>query len=284
MPAGLRQAIADGKNILVLINPPYAEATSGDTSAGTGENKTGVAKTKFAATAMADYGKASNELFMQFVVRVAQEIPTATIAMFSTLKYINAPTLDKFREQWQAKYRAGFVVHSKAFDGISGNFPIGFLIWTTDQKKKIPLTEIVVEVVDKQARAIGEKTFCNVSNEKLLTDWIERPAANKIEVVPLKNAFTPATASKDLRGTKWADGAIAWMNCAGNDLQNAGQTTMLFSSGYGSGRVFLLPQKTFVNLALYFLFATSLNIHGLITTTNFSSRHSLYLMSSKMIV
>ena len=254
VPAGLRQAIADGKKILVLINPPYAEATSGDTSAGIGENKAGVAKTKFATTAMADYGKASNELFMQFVVRIAQEIPTATVAMFSTLKYISAPTLDKFREQWQAKYRAGFVVPSKAFDGISGNFPIGFLIWATDQnaKKKIPLTEIVVEVLNKQVQAIGEKTFYNVSNDKLLTDWIDRPAANKMEIVPLKNAFTPATASKDLRGTKWADGAIAWMNCAGNDLQNAGQKTMVFSSGYGSGRGFFVTAENLWQAAILF--------------------------------
>lgn len=253
VPEGLRRAIAEGKKILVLINPPYAEATSADTASG-GENKTGVAKTKFAANSMAAYGKASNELFTQFVARIAQEIPAATLAMFSTLKYVSAPTLDKFREAWQAKYLAGFVVHSKAFDGLNGNFPIGFLIWETNQnaKKKIPMTEIIVEVLDKQVQAIGEKTFCNVSNEKLLTDWIERPTANKTDAVPLKNAFTPATASKDLRGTKWADGAIAWMNCAGNDLQNAGQKTMIFSSGYGSGRGFFVTNENLSQAAIVF--------------------------------
>ena len=72
VPEGLRKAIAEGKKILVLINPPYAEATSGDTASG-GENKTGVAKTKFAAIAMAAYGKATNELFAQFVARIAKK-------------------------------------------------------------------------------------------------------------------------------------------------------------------------------------------------------------------
>lgn len=67
---------------------------------------------------MNEYGKASNELFTQFIARVAKEIPTATLAMFSTLKYVNAPTLEIFRNVWNAKYLGGFVVHSKAFDGL----------------------------------------------------------------------------------------------------------------------------------------------------------------------
>ena len=237
IPEKLRKAIAEGKKILVLINPPYAEATSGDTASG-GENKAGVARTKFAATAMANYGKASNELFMQFLVRIAQEIPKATVAMFSKLKYITAPTLEDFRTMWQARYLGGFVVHSKSFDGLKGDFPIGFLIWHTDMKakQKSAITEIDAEVLDKNVQPIGEKVFYSVPEHNLLTTWIERPLANNTDVVPLKNAVTPATASKDLRGTKWADDAIAWLNCAGNDLQNAALKTMLFSSGYGSGR------------------------------------------------
>lgn len=128
VPEGLRKAITEGKKILVLINPPYAEATNFENIA-TGleaENKSGVAKTKFSTTAMADYGKASNELFTQFIVRIAQEIPKATISMFSTMKYVNAPNFEKFRQNWQAKYLGGFVVHNKAFDGLTGKFPIGF--------------------------------------------------------------------------------------------------------------------------------------------------------------
>jgi hypothetical protein len=82
---------------------------------------------------MGDYGYASRELFVQFLARIATEMPTATVAMFSTLKYVNAPNFEKFRDSWNAKYLGGFLVHSKAFDGLSGNFPIGFLVWKTDQ-------------------------------------------------------------------------------------------------------------------------------------------------------
>ena len=256
VPPALRQAIAEGKKILVLINPPYAEATNANNaSAGLDtKTKTGVAKTKFAAIAMQDYAKATNELFTQFVARVAQELPTATLAMFSTLKYVAAPTLAEFRQVWNAKYLGGFVVHSRAFDGLTGNFPIGFLVWQTNKNstKHTPITEVLTEVLDKDAQPVGEKTFYNISNVPLLTEWIDRPNVNKVDVVPLKNAIIPATASKDLRGTKWADGAIAWLNSAGNDLQQASQLTMIFSSGFGSGRGLFITTENLWQVAIVF--------------------------------
>jgi hypothetical protein len=254
VPAPLRAAIAAGKKILVLINPPYAAATNrGNTSqVGDAEYKSGVAKNKFAASAMDAYGKASNELFTQFVARIAQEMPTATLAMFSTLKYVNAPTLATFRAAWNAEYMGGFVVHNQAFDGLSGKFPIGFLIWKTNQSVKVPITEIVTEVLDKDAQAIGEKTFFNIPNSQFLSAWIIRPKTNKIDVIPLKNAVTPATATKDLRGTKWADGAIGCMDCAGNDLQHAEQHSVIFSSGYGSAGGFIITDQNLWQASIVF--------------------------------
>jgi hypothetical protein len=38
------------------------------------------------------------------MARIAREIPNATLAMFSTLKYINAPNFEIFRTKWNAKY------------------------------------------------------------------------------------------------------------------------------------------------------------------------------------
>lgn len=241
VPAGLRQAIAEGKKLLVLINPPYAEVASG---AGGGK-KIGVATTKVALLAKQHYGKASNELFMQFVARIAREIPTATLAMFSKLKYVNSQTLAEFRANWRATYLGGFVVHSKAFDGLSGNFPIGFLVWVTDQngKSACSITEISTEALDKNAKAIGEKKFFNIPNEKLLTNWVVRPKTNKTEVIPLKNAVTTATSTKDLRGTKWSDGAIGFLWSKSNDMQQTVQTALL-SSGFGDGHgIFVNPDN-----------------------------------------
>ena len=258
IPQGLRQAIAEGKKILVLINPPYAEATNSANASISGKGnetstKEGIAKTKVGTLAMDGYGKASNELFMQFVARIAKEIPRATLAMFSKLKYITAPTLEEFRTNWNAKYLGGFVVDSKSFDGLKGNFPIGFLIWKTNinAKKISEITEITAEILDKKVQAIGERTFYSAPESQLLTTWIERVKANKTEVIPLKNVITPASTSKDLRGTKWADNAIAWLNCPGNDLQQANLTAIL-SSGFSSGRGLFVTAKNLWQAAIVF--------------------------------
>lgn len=238
VPMELRKAIAEKKKILVLINPPYAEAANDDNTSSAGENadtKTGVSKTRVAST-MDGQGYAARELFVQFLVRISREMPTATIAVFSKLKYITAPNFEIFRKTWNAKYLNGFVVHSKSFEGLKGDFPIGFLIWKQDQhlKEHFDIEEITAKVLTKDVVEIGEKSFYNIPSEKLLSNWIKRAKSNNIDSLPLKNAISPTTSTKDVRGTKWADNAIGGMICKGSDLQNASTQTALLSSGYCS--------------------------------------------------
>lgn len=195
---------------------------------------------------MSKYGKSSNELFTQFVARISQEIPNATLAMFSKLKYVNAPNFEKFRQTWNAKYLDGFIVHSKSFEGLKGDFPIGFLIWKIDQNAEIktPITEISTEVLDKKVNPIGEKKFYNLPNETFLSNWINKPRANKEVVVSLSNAVSPTkTKSGSLT---WSDNAIAHLVCDSNDFQNASQYTLLLSSAQGighKGSIYVNPEN-----------------------------------------
>jgi hypothetical protein len=259
LPPPLQTAIAESnakkrgaRKVLILINPPYAEATSSDNAASKGvdRSKTGVARSRFAASAMKDYGKASNELFTQFLVRIQKEVPNATVAIFSKLKYVNSQAFEQFRNVWKAKYLGGFVVHSKAFDDLKGNFPIGFLIWDTSRPE--PISEIVTDVLDLDANLIGDKIFTNVENDLLLSTWPKRPKANKTPALPLKGAVEPATTTADLRGTTSSDNAIGWFNCAGNDLQQASRLTMILSSGFASGRGFFINKDNLWQVGVMF--------------------------------
>lgn len=241
IPQSLRDVIRDAnegkKKLLVLINPPYAEATNADNTAkgSKKENKTGVAKTKWGETGMGEYGKASNELFLQFVARATKEVPNATIAMFSKLKHINAQATEKFRKVWSAKYLDGFVVHSKAFDGLKGDFPIGFLIWKLQTKKIVFPSEISCEVLNKMAVPIGEKKFFNTQSEQCLSKWIARPKSNEEKCVPLTSAIAPPLESRrDQRGTKWSDNAIGYMCTGTNDFQHT-KYVFVLSSGASMG-------------------------------------------------
>ena len=231
VPAPLRAAIAAGKKILVLINPPYGETGSGIAKGD--KNKKGVEQTRINAT-MSEVGYASKELFVQFLARIAMESPTATLAMFSTLKYVNAPNFEKFRSTWNAEYQGGFIVHSKAFDGLNGDFPIGLLIWKTSQnaKKKTPISEITVEVLDKKAQQIGEKKFYNLPSSTYLNVWMDKPETNDELALPLSNAIK---VSSNPRLKKSCDDMVGYLYASNNDLQHAGQETLIASSIFTGG-------------------------------------------------
>lgn len=248
VPQSLRDAIAQGKKILVLINPPYAEAGTGVDSG----NKEGVASTMMTEV-MEEFGYAKRELFAQFLVRIYREIPTATIAVFSKLKYVTSPNFEEFRAIWNAKYLGGFVVDCKAFEGLKGNFPIGFLIWKTEQlsKTKIPIVDVLADVLNKKAEPIGEKCFYNLPTENLLTKWVDRPKPNKTMAVPLKNAILPATKTKDIRGLFWSDNAIGSLYAHASDMQNANLTALL-SSGYSSPGAFFVNHENLWQVAAIF--------------------------------
>lgn len=242
VPQGLRQAISEGKKILILINPPYGETGSG---IGKGDkNKKEVEQTKINALMKTqELGYASKELFVQFLVRIAKEIPTATIAMFSKMKYVNAPNFEKFRVEWNSKYLGGFVVHSKAFDGLKGDFPIGFLVWQTNQKNKTSIKQISVDVIDKKAKPIGEKSFYNLPNNIFLNIWIDKPNTNDEVALPLSNA---TTISNNPRLKKSCDGMIGFFYASNNDLQHAGQETLISSSiftGGNGGGLYITPEN-----------------------------------------
>lgn len=259
LPVALRQAIADAKAgtsgakpILVLINPPYAEAMNVDNTKEAGGNsslKKGVANTRI-SHGMTGLSYASRELFVQFLHRIMLELPSSKVAMFSTLKYVNAPNFAEFRRRWTAKYLDGFVVHSRVFDGLKGDFPIGFLIW--DLASNVPAQRIDTIALDRGGDPIAEKAFYRELPRAPLADWIVRPRSNKQPALPLNNALTPTSRTTDVRGRYWADGAIGSMICKGNDFQNAAQSTALLSSGYNSAGAFFVTGQNLWKAAIVF--------------------------------
>ncbi len=258
VPMALRQAILDSrggaegaKPILVLINPPYAEAMNVDNMKDAGEKamlKKGVA-TKRIAHGMGHLGYAKRELFVQFLHRIMAELPHAKLAMFSTLKYVNAPNFEEFRRRWTAQYLDGFIVDSRVFDTLKGEFPIGFLIW--DLAADALTGQIDTIAVNRDGKIVGEKTFYRALPRPPLADWIVRPRSNKQPALPLKNALVPTTSTKDVRGKRWADGAIGSMIVFGNDFQHASQTALL-SSGYGNAGAFFVTASNLWQAAIVF--------------------------------
>ncbi|WP_033621467.1 hypothetical protein [Helicobacter pylori] len=135
LPKSLQEILKDKekrKKLIIYINPPYAEATSAKTPSGTGKHKAKVARNNKTYEIYKDLlGSGVNELFSQFFMRIYKELDGCIMASFSTLKYLNSSNFKKFREVFKAKFLKGFMVPADSFDNVSGQFPIGFLVWDT---------------------------------------------------------------------------------------------------------------------------------------------------------
>jgi hypothetical protein len=148
MPRKLREALADKtKKWVVLINPPFAEVGS---SVASGANKKEVSITEIQSCMHTyDVGRASRELFVQFLFRISNELPNALVGMYAKLKYVNAQAFEKFREKiFQPLYKAGFIFPSSAFQGTKGQWPVSFLVWDWSQRASLEGQKILMDVYD----------------------------------------------------------------------------------------------------------------------------------------
>jgi len=179
LPKALKDIIEDPKKqkkLIVYINPPYAEAASATTSSGTGQNKPSVATVYNTNEKYKPIiGKAINELFAQFFIHTFTLYPHCKLATFSTLKYINSQNFVKFRDYFKAEYKRGFVCCSDTFDNVKGKFPISFIIWDFEVRKRIG--KIKLDVYDNNSDVtesyyIGKKNFKANNENKFIVDWI----------------------------------------------------------------------------------------------------------------
>jgi hypothetical protein len=155
------------KKLIVYINPPYIE---GDARIGKGRRGTQI--TKIREKYQKDLGKASGELFAQFLIRIYCEIPYVKIANFSTLKNLQSPNFQNFRNVFRAAPEKIFLVPANTFDNVKGQFPIGFFIWNTEIKEIF--VHFLADVFDKNGYYLNKKNIYSYDNLKYISDWLEK--------------------------------------------------------------------------------------------------------------
>jgi hypothetical protein len=183
LPKPLQKIITDPekrKNLVVYINPPYAEATSYGLKSKQGVSSNNKTYEKYKSVV----GSAINELFIQFFIRIYKEIPDCKLASFSKLKYVNAQAFDKFRIHFKAKNLASFVCSANTFDNVKGAFPIGFSIWDLSSKIDITILESDVMLNDSSLTHCwqeGTKTFYASKKGTFIIDWLRKYFDKKSE-------------------------------------------------------------------------------------------------------
>ncbi len=210
------------KQLVVYINPPYAEATDG---IGQGGKKLDVSKETKIYT---KYGnilkKAKNELFAQFLVRIYKEIPDAKIAQFSKLKTLQSSNFLDFRKFFEAKLEKIFIVPADTFDNVIGQFPIGFMIWDTQQKTVFK--DALADVYNHKGVFIGNKNIHSYSEDRYINDWIK-------QYLNHENSFI---------------GLLAYL---GNDFQNTNQVRFCITKPTSHLSTISLNRKNIIPASIY---------------------------------
>ncbi|MFA7290265.1 MAG: hypothetical protein WC055_15430, partial [Melioribacteraceae bacterium] len=175
------------KKLVIYINPPYAEAGDSKQRTGTGKNKEGTTIENKIYLKYSDLiGKASNELFTQFLIRIYKEIPGCNIGNFSTIKNIQSPNFQVFRSVFKAKLNKLFLVQANTFDNVKGLFPIGFFIW--DTKINVNFDEILADVYNRNGVIEGQKLVLNYNdNFKSMVKWLSSLRDNKSNHIGMMN-------------------------------------------------------------------------------------------------
>jgi len=166
------------KKLVVYINPPYAEHLDkkNTTTAVKNINKAGLKFTKINEKYSEKYGsKANRELFVQFFIRMNEEISGAILASFSKLKHINSSNFIKFRENFKAKFEKGFMCPANSFDNVKGKFPIGFLIWNTNNNTGFD--DVSLDIYKSSKTFAGKKRIYipnGLKGNRSMNDWIKK--------------------------------------------------------------------------------------------------------------
>jgi len=234
LPLKLRNELND-KSItwVVYINPPFATAQVGGAK---GESKKGVSKTKVESWMNEkNTGHAKRELFAQFMFRIVQEFPKSTyLGMFSKLKYLNAPDSIAFRDEYfSCKYESGFMFKSTNFNGVTGKYPIGFLLWNLSKTRESNIVDI--DIANDNTTTVGVKHLELIDKEDVLNKWFKRPVNSKNFILPpLSNGITVKANNTDTRHRARPD-FLASICSKGNDFQNANYVVILSSPSVSAG-------------------------------------------------
>ena len=121
LPEGLRMAIEEGRQIIVLMNPPYME-----TSDKSGKNEITTIAIKMNNEKLGD---ASSQLFNQFIYRLITMSKKINICQFTKPSLFTYPNYENFRIYVfkTLNYVKGFVINANEFNDVK-SWPLTFSI------------------------------------------------------------------------------------------------------------------------------------------------------------
>mgnify|MGYP002711911358 CR=1 FL=1 len=241
MDLSLVKKMMNKEPIVFFGNPPYGQATSGQTNA----HKAGAANTAIGELMRKEkFGHASGELYTQFYYRVQLlaeffeygEDDEFHIFFFNNKGFLISPSFGNFVDDLttQFSFHEGFMINAGEFDGTSAAWGIIFSHWSLngDKKQKEFPFEVLESTSKGEVNKITDWTGKRVRKEETISDWFSKISLNKEfdENYPLtKNGFDAPTA-KSIRCKMHKDW-IGYVLNIGDSVQKSAKDVCVTSLG-----------------------------------------------------
>jgi hypothetical protein len=236
LPAGLKRVIESGKQIIVLMNPPYGRAN--------GESKLGTISKGGTTTVISEnmknekYGSASSQLYAQFLYRV-MKLKISNICVFSKSLYKTSESYKKFRKEFYSQYKfdSGFLFKCSEFADVSDSWAVDFSIFSKGKQDN----DTIMDVLSNENYSIqknSEKVLTSTDNRKTLNNWIN---TEKTEVVDFPKLSSALSIKETVYGFGKPVNCFATLVSNANNVAKNANSVYIVNGGVGEnvGKVYV---------------------------------------------
>jgi hypothetical protein len=256
LPEGLRKAIEQGREVICLMNPPYA--SSANKSTVEEDHKVGVSNTKVSVIMkQQDWGKSVQNLYSQFFFKVfdLNETSNLHMAIFSPPLFLSGPSFKKFRKKFFSKYqfKKGFLFSANNFSDVANGWGIGFSILESySTVNYVTQYEFDTIMCDESfyLHTQGSKTIYNTDNQVSASEWLKTDLKNfKTQDAPQQSS--PCVIKQKGVGSLIPN-SLGYFLSNSNNVQFNRTGCSLFSSCYSGGHGISIIPQNFLKVTSFF--------------------------------
>jgi len=256
LPKGLRDAIESGREIIVLMNPPYATANvMGNNS----EHKEGVAKTKMNEMMVNEgWGKSSQNLYSQFFYRITkyqESNKNINIGCFTPPLYLTGDAYKDFRTRFfnYFGFERGFLFEASNFSDVAKGWGINFVVFSNNLnnlKTEFKEDLIMLDVDDLLLVSYDVKTLYNTDGLTQASKWVRE------EVKKLKTFDAPQMGSALIIKPQGigtiVENAMGYFYNNSNNVSKNNQSVGLFTSAMSAAHGLSVIKENFLKTTTLF--------------------------------
>lgn len=266
LPEALKTAMKSGKKIVFLINPPYGQGNSGCRNLGAPgsvASKSGIKNTETALRMAKEFGKASNELFVQFLYRIdelREEYHLAkdqlVVATFSNPTWMCGDSFATWRKYWLSKFafNSGMLFNASEFADCDNSWGISFSIWANHaSRNKTDFIHNVYENNCGEAVMLGKHTLYNIDNKVVANAWCKGVITQKASkcVNTTNGIIMRESTNKLAKGTMYND-ALGYFHSDSNVVLQNAQFVGLYSTSMALAHGYSITEENFDRVCALF--------------------------------